>query len=140
VDADQKVAILNWLTPIDYGPQQSDLNRKRQRGTGEWLLSSSEFQAWLGKSNQTLFCPGAGKTIITSIVVEHLRKEFQAADVGIAYVYCNFRRQREQKPEDLSFVARSRELQDEIKTTVMKAVDGMYGTCSNLSAYSVRPG
>lgn len=122
MDADQKVAILNWLTPIDYGPQQSDLNRKRQRGTGEWLLSSSEFQAWLGKSDQTLFCPGilgAGKTIITSIVVEHLWKGFQAADVGIAYVYCNFRRQREQKPEDLSLVARSRELQDEIKTTVM---------------------
>lgn len=105
VDSEQKATILSWLTLIDYGPQQSDLIKKRQRGTGEWLLGSSEFQAWLGQSNQVLFCPGipgAGKTVITSIVVEHLQQEFRAAtDVGIAYVYRDFRRQQEQEPENL---------------------------------------
>ena len=46
--------------------------------------------------------PGAGKTIITSIVVKHLWTRFQSsATVGIAYVYCDFRRQNEQKPVDL---------------------------------------
>lgn len=105
VDSEQKATILSWLTLTDYGSQQSDLIRKRQRGTGEWLLNSSEFQAWRGESNQVLFCPGipgAGKTVITSIVVEHLQQEFRAAtDVGIAYVYCDFRRQQEQEPENL---------------------------------------
>src|SRR5205085_1151644 len=55
--------------------------------------------------NQTLFCPGmpgAGKTILTSIVVEHLWTEFQNdASIGIAYLYCNFRQQDKQKPTDL---------------------------------------
>lgn len=105
VDANKKAAILSWLTLVDYGPQQSDLIAKRQRGTGEWLLGSGLFQAWLGQSNQILFCPGipgAGKTVIMSIVVEHLQQKLHtAADVGIAYVYCNFRQQHEQKAENL---------------------------------------
>lgn len=52
-----------------------------------------------------LFCPGipgAGKTILTSIVVDHLYTKFQKdTDIGIAYLYCNFRRQDEQKAKEL---------------------------------------
>jgi hypothetical protein len=36
--------ILDWLTPADYSTQQSDFIRRRQEGTGEWLLKSTEFQ------------------------------------------------------------------------------------------------
>lgn len=97
--------ILDWLTPADYSTQQSDFIRRRQEGTGEWLLKSNEFQEWVRQSKQTLFClgiPGAGKTIVTSIVVEDLCTGFQNdTSIGIAYLYCNFRRQQEQKPEDL---------------------------------------
>src|SRR6266536_5306516 len=67
--------ILNWLTPFDYDPQQRDFISRRQAGTGQWLLDSVEFQAWRKTEKQTLFCwgmPGAGKTIITSIVVDYL--------------------------------------------------------------------
>jgi Cdc6-like AAA superfamily ATPase len=60
---------------------------------------------WLSTSKQTLFCPGipgAGKTVITSIVVEYLSTKFQNdTTVGITYLYCNFQRQQDQKPEDL---------------------------------------
>ena len=35
--------ILNWLTPINYAPQQNDFINKRQEGTGQWLLDSKEF-------------------------------------------------------------------------------------------------
>jgi Cdc6-like AAA superfamily ATPase len=48
-----------------------------------------------------LFCPGipgAGKTILTAIVIEELTSRFHAdKSIGIAYLYCNFRRQDEQK-------------------------------------------
>jgi Cdc6-like AAA superfamily ATPase len=94
-----------WLTPIDYAPQQSDFINRRQEGTGKWLLDSGQFQEWLSKSKQTLFCPGipgAGKTIITSIVVDHLCTTFQNdACIGIAYVYCNYQQQQEQGPTDI---------------------------------------
>jgi hypothetical protein len=105
LEKDEHREVLEWLTPIDYGPQQSDYIRRRQAGTGQWLLDSDEFQAWLETSGKTLFCPGipgAGKTIITSIVVSDLYKSFSIdATVGIAYIYYNFRRKREQKIEDV---------------------------------------
>ena len=104
-DDQERQAILNWLTPIDSSAQQSDFVSRLLEGTGQWLLNSDEFQAWLNKSKQTLFCPGipgAGKTMITSIVVNHLENEFQNdANIGIAYLYCNYRQQQEQKAEDL---------------------------------------
>ncbi|KAG7424985.1 putative ankyrin repeat protein [Fusarium oxysporum f. sp. raphani] len=97
--------ILHCLTEVDYGPQQSDYFGRRQPGTGQWLLESAKFQCWLANKQQTLFCPGipgAGKTILTSIVVENLEALFQNdRSFGIAYIYCNFRRQDEQTAEDL---------------------------------------
>lgn len=98
-------AILGWLTPIDYASQQSDFITRRQEGTGQWLLDSIEFQSWVETDKQTLFCPGipgAGKTILTSIVVEELAARFyDNKSIGIAYLYCNFRRLDEQKADAL---------------------------------------
>jgi Cdc6-like AAA superfamily ATPase len=97
--------IINWLTHTDYAPQQNDFISRWQEGTGQWLLDSNGFQEWLNQSKQKLFCPGipgAGKTIMTSVVVDYLNKKFQNdATIGIAYLYCNFRRQQEQKPTDV---------------------------------------
>ncbi|KAJ5906798.1 uncharacterized protein N7473_003714 [Penicillium subrubescens] len=99
-DEQKHQALLNWLSPSDYGAQQTDYIARRQPGTGQWLLDSPEFQYWISGSKQTLFCPGipgAGKTILTSIVVQELYEQ-QKTDrtVGIAYLYCNFRLRHEQ--------------------------------------------
>ncbi|KAF4960407.1 hypothetical protein FGADI_1054 [Fusarium gaditjirri] len=105
LDRKEDVEILDWLTPIDYGPQQSDYLSRRQAETGNWLLQSEELLYWIATSKQTLFCPGmpgAGKTILTSIVVDFLNSRFDKdQEIGIAYIYCNFRRQHEQKIHDL---------------------------------------
>jgi hypothetical protein len=98
-------AILNWLTLIDYAPQQKDFFNRREPGTGQWLLDSAEYQTWLNTSEQTLFCvgiPGAGKTILTSIVIGDLITMFgNDKKVGIAYIYCNFQQRDMQTPEGL---------------------------------------
>ena len=97
--------ILRWLTPIDYGSQQSDFLGRRQAGTGQWLLDSAEYRKWLDMNQEVLFCPGipgAGKTILTSIVVDNLVTKFQNnITVGIAYIYCDFRRKHELTIGDL---------------------------------------
>ncbi|KAI9787697.1 MAG: hypothetical protein M1839_000228 [Geoglossum umbratile] len=76
-----------------------------REGTGIWLLHTDEFNAWLNQKSKALYCsgiPGAGKTILTSIVVHHLCSKYQTDfSVGIAYLYCNFRQRHQQKPEDL---------------------------------------
>jgi Cdc6-like AAA superfamily ATPase len=97
--------ILDWLTPFDYVAQHHDVAIRRQIGTGQWLLDSAEFQAWVGTDKLTLFCPGipgAGKTILTSIVIDELTTRFSNdPTTGIAYIYCDFRRQDKQKIDNL---------------------------------------
>jgi len=97
--------ILDWLTKTTYGPKQTDNFSRRQKGTGRWLLESDEFLKWRVETKQTLFCtgmPGAGKTVLTSTVVNDLSTMFRNDDsVGIAYLYCEFNRQNDQKAIDL---------------------------------------
>jgi Cdc6-like AAA superfamily ATPase len=54
-----------------------------------------QFHAWRETDKQTLFCPGipgAGKTVLTSIIIDHLSKRFKNdADIGIAYVHFNYK-------------------------------------------------
>ncbi|KAK7426023.1 hypothetical protein QQZ08_007471 [Neonectria magnoliae] len=101
----KRLAILCWLTPIDYAAQQSDFIGRRELGIGQWLLDSSEFEAWTNTKNQTLFCPGipgAGKTILKSIVIDKLiHRVKNGHDIGLAYPYYKFRQQHEQNGEDI---------------------------------------
>lgn len=105
LDKEEDRKVLDWLTADEYGPQQSDYLKRRQPETGQWLLDSKEFRDWLVASKQTLFCPGipgAGKTILTSIVVDYLNWTFRSdSKIGIAYIYCNFQRHNEQNIDNL---------------------------------------
>ena len=100
----QHQEILDWLTPIDYAAQQSNFKRQRQAGTGLWLLNSPEYQQWVMTKGKTLFCPGlpgAGKTILTSIVVDSLFETFRGdSSVAICYFFYDYRRKEEQRLDD----------------------------------------
>lgn len=102
---EERAQILAWLSSIDFTSQQHDYLRRRQPGTGQWLLESRTFQQWLKTPGKTLFCPGipgTGKTTLTAIVVDHLLNSYTGEpSVGRPYIYCNFRRQDEQKLDDL---------------------------------------
>lgn len=116
---EERDKILKWLTPIDYALQQNTCDRSRPSETGTWFLESTEFKAWLATKGQTLFCPGipgAGKTFITSIVIDHILKKVRNQGdvqcrksevdntVGIAYLYCMFNRPDEQNLENLLLI------------------------------------
>ncbi|KAK1540052.1 uncharacterized protein CCOS01_01366 [Colletotrichum costaricense] len=96
--------ILEWLTPSNYSSQQRDYFSTRHPETASWLLESKEFE-WVANRGQTLLChgmPGAGKTIMTSVVIDHLTQRFREEPrVGIAYVYCNFKDTERQDCHDL---------------------------------------
>ena len=97
--------ILDWLSPDDFFVQQTDLFRRCKEGTGQWLLDSHEFKLWLRGERPTLFCPGipgAGKTMLTSLIVHNLQEIFgHDASVGIACIYCNFKQHADQKVDRL---------------------------------------
>ncbi|KAF1972853.1 hypothetical protein BU23DRAFT_580629 [Bimuria novae-zelandiae CBS 107.79] len=96
--------IMDWLSSADFPAQQSDFIARRQEETGLWFLNSPEFTDWVSGTSQTLFCPGipgAGKTMMAAITVDHLQKTVQTPDVGVAYVYCNYKRQTNQTTSSL---------------------------------------
>ncbi|KAK6329625.1 hypothetical protein TWF730_006173 [Orbilia blumenaviensis] len=97
--------ILEWITPIDESAQHNDTFNRRQPGTGEWLLTSPQYQNWLNTNKAILFCPGmpgAGKTILTSTVIDHLIDRYSYnSNVGIAYIYLNFKKSASLHIDDL---------------------------------------
>ncbi|KAL7956479.1 ankyrin repeat-containing domain protein [Trichoderma compactum] len=97
--------IIEWLTPIDYAPQQRDYMNIRQPDTLHWFLNSEEYQTWIGSDKHTLFCPGvpgAGKTIMTAAVINDLYTRYKDdTEIGISYLFCDYRKHNEQKAEDL---------------------------------------
>jgi hypothetical protein len=96
--------IMDWLSSADFPAQQSDFIARRQEETGLWFLNSPKFTDWVSGTSQTLFCPGipgAGKTMMAAIAVDHLQKTVQTADVGVAYIYCDYKREADQSTSSL---------------------------------------
>ncbi|KAI1777143.1 ankyrin repeat protein [Hypoxylon cercidicola] len=95
-DKNESRRILDWLSPIDYGSQQSNILKKWHPKTNQWFLGSDAFKEWLQSRGKSLYCPGipgAGKTVLTSAVIKYLDEGFSTReDVGIAYIYCSFSR------------------------------------------------
>lgn len=92
-DGYERRDILEFISTRDEGAVQADTLKQSQEGSGRYLLETEEFKSWLDGS-QTLFCPGipgAGKTVMTSIVVDHLQRQYpDTPAVGIVYFFCNF--------------------------------------------------
>jgi len=70
---DDRPKLLEWLSPLDPGLRHSDIQERRVKDVGEWLIRTEEFKRWcrLGGEgeggNSVLFCygnPGAGKSFI----------------------------------------------------------------------------
>ncbi|MCJ1468158.1 hypothetical protein MMC07_006786 [Pseudocyphellaria aurata] len=97
--------LMGWISTTDFPAQQSDLIACRQEGTGQWFLDAPEFTRWLHGPNVTLCCPGspgAGKTMITAIVIDHLLQAVgSGGDIGVAYVYFNYKAQVNQNASSL---------------------------------------
>ena len=94
----QHHTMMQWLSPTDFPAQQHDIISRRQEGTGQWLLDSLEFKGWLQGADRILFCPGipgAGKTMMAAIAIDHLGRTAQA-DVGLAYLFCDYKSQVDQ--------------------------------------------
>ncbi|KAL6705251.1 hypothetical protein ACN47E_007211 [Coniothyrium glycines] len=100
---DERDEVSHWLSRFDYASQQSNAFSRRQVDTGQWFLNSDAYTSWLGGSKQTLFCPGipgAGKSVMTSIVLDNLWQKHQGNnDIGIAFVYLDYSRSQEQTLE-----------------------------------------
>ncbi|KAL8670031.1 MAG: hypothetical protein Q9168_005406 [Polycauliona sp. 1 TL-2023] len=104
-DASKRQQILAWLSPLNFFKAQQDMFARREDGTGDWLIESSTFKDWLSGLNRKLCCtgiPGAGKSILASVIVDFLQKRRTTTSaIGIAVLYCNFKEKESQTFENL---------------------------------------
>ncbi|KAF8454286.1 hypothetical protein BDZ91DRAFT_562030 [Kalaharituber pfeilii] len=99
------VEITNWLAAADTRGDQETFEALRHEypGTGSWVLRDTRIRRWLDATNMTdtelwLFGkPGAGKTVLTSVIIEELERMRASASpdtsnmlVAVAYFYCRY--------------------------------------------------
>ncbi|KAJ6526342.1 hypothetical protein B0H19DRAFT_863855, partial [Mycena capillaripes] len=102
--ATEKKQIMDWITSLNFFQRQADIFGLWQPGTGQWLLSDPKFYTWESVPGQILWCrgiPGAGKTILSSLVIHHLRDQFRDGNIGVACIYLNHKETEAQTPVNL---------------------------------------
>ncbi|KAH6902486.1 hypothetical protein BKA70DRAFT_1113075, partial [Coprinopsis sp. MPI-PUGE-AT-0042] len=95
--------LLDWLSRVNFRDILQDNLSRRTPGTGKWLLKSKKFLAWLLLNHGFLWAkgmPGAGKTIMASIVIQYLQDEYlndhpaeSRGDVLVLFVFCRYTEQ-----------------------------------------------
>lgn len=97
-------ALLAKLTTVDFQATHADISSRRALNTGRWFLECPEYNSWRSKrSSSVMWCPGipgAGKTILASLIIDSLRDSemiqhspgSQQARNGVAGIYCSYQR------------------------------------------------
>ncbi|KAF2179090.1 hypothetical protein K469DRAFT_322187 [Zopfia rhizophila CBS 207.26] len=96
--------MMQWLSSADFSVQQHDIITRRQEGTGQWFVDTPKFKWWLQGFDKTLFClgiPGAGKTMMAAIAIDHLCRMILCDDIGVAYLFCSYKAQTDQSASSL---------------------------------------
>ncbi|KAJ5721659.1 uncharacterized protein N7483_009593 [Penicillium malachiteum] len=93
MEESERIKMLEWISSVPFGENHDNISEKRTPGTGEWLLQHEDFRAWVEKKTPTLLwlegSAGAGKTYLTSKVVDHVRGTSQVSNKGFAFFYCD---------------------------------------------------
>ncbi|KAL3471355.1 hypothetical protein BJX99DRAFT_263375 [Aspergillus californicus] len=89
-----KKSLLEWLSTLQVEQDHHTTSSQALEGSGKWFLALPEVKDWLVGKEKFLWCygiPGAGKTVITSIIVEDLRKQArQNNNIGVAFMYLKY--------------------------------------------------
>ncbi|KAB8235002.1 uncharacterized protein BDW43DRAFT_299322 [Aspergillus alliaceus] len=98
--------LFKWLSPLNPYSRHLENQKRRVEGTSTWIFEDPRFLDWSSeKPNfQALCCygdPGAGKTIISSVVIDRLQELKPLGSVGLAYLYGDYRDQKVQTIENI---------------------------------------
>lgn len=68
--------VFQQLSTWNFWDRNEDVLSQRAAGTGNWFLDHPEFTKWMNDEPRNLLCfgpPGVGKSVLASIVVDHLQ-------------------------------------------------------------------
>ncbi|KAJ6257088.1 Ankyrin-3 [Drechslerella dactyloides] len=95
-------AVLSWLCSANFEEKQRDVFRQHHPRSGRWFLDSPPFTKWLTTKSPRIWChgdPGAGKTVMTSMVINHISEKINGESASLAYFYCDYQDQDKQTPD-----------------------------------------
>ncbi|KAL7959281.1 hypothetical protein V8C34DRAFT_313434 [Trichoderma compactum] len=94
-----------WLSAIDYQSQLDHTLTKRAPGTCQWFLDSEQYREWYNLDGKALLLhgpPGSGKSMMASIVLDHLSNTLSSEKPAVfCYAFCNFYRANEERAENI---------------------------------------
>lgn len=93
--------MIRWFSPVKPAEKQQDFQSSCIKGTGQWIFNEASYKTWLLSKNSGLFIwgiAGAGKTIISSIIV---RKLSTLDNCALAYFYCRNNDPESQNPVNI---------------------------------------
>ncbi|KAJ7266802.1 hypothetical protein C8J57DRAFT_1718035 [Mycena rebaudengoi] len=102
--AEERKKIIEWISLLNFFQRHDDISCARQEGTGLWLLEEDKFTDWVSGAGAIFWCygmPGAGKTVLSSAVVDYLREKSRSPNVGVACAYLNHKETDMQSPENI---------------------------------------
>jgi hypothetical protein len=96
----QRQEVYNWLGSTDPSSLHRQAREKYEPRTGDWVLRSDEWNAWLNGQRRSVWIhgiPGSGKTILASHLVssliDHVKTEQNKPvmqKIACVYYYCYF--------------------------------------------------
>ncbi|OBT67656.1 hypothetical protein VE03_03418 [Pseudogymnoascus sp. 23342-1-I1] len=133
--------ILDWLPKFhDITDTHRDNLQQRQGRTGAWILIDKKYEKWKGwnpagsaesaSAQQLKACrlwchgkPGAGKTIISSVIIEDLENHIVEPSVAIAYVFCKHGEDQTASSLMLSLVAQLAHQRHELSEKLIEVAE-----------------
>ena len=85
--------VLSRLSSVNPVLKLQGFRRERQRGTGTWLFDLPEMQDWIETPSSALWIygvPGAGKTLLSTLVIDEFFSRKRSKSVGTAYYYIRY--------------------------------------------------
>ncbi|KAH4106786.1 hypothetical protein HBI82_035170 [Parastagonospora nodorum] len=95
----RREVVRQWLSAANYEADQETFFNICQQypGTGHWLFLDNKFNSWFDSmfcSNHLLWLngiPGAGKTVLASLVINELQKPAQKQQgISVIFFYCRY--------------------------------------------------
>ncbi|CAJ2504398.1 Uu.00g117920.m01.CDS01 [Anthostomella pinea] len=90
-----KHQVLKWLERTNPSPLHNQSRQLHEDHTGQWMLRNQEWQKFREGHSRSLWIhgiPGAGKTILSSYLIEQLQQQqpLGVSRYGCTYYYCYF--------------------------------------------------
>lgn len=131
---ERRSLVLNWLYPYSPDQKHAEIVKRRQMDTSRLILETPKFKKWTASDTDSrillvLGLAGAGKTFMTSFMIDYLSRQPSQEVCGVAYVYFDYKNPGLQKPTSI-LASLGKQLACQTQQALPKELDYVYDELS----------